>query len=216
LTGLTVANLCQDVGDVIILEQNNTLYSEKHDGGFSLGPWGQKIFELHIPAPDLLEHTIRCERLLTVQPNGDSSPEEPLAKDHHVRMTSYFEVYRALLRGIGVESENNRKVENEARSRLRLGSKVEGAQYKNGSWTITYYSTATNRVETETADILVAADGANSTVRGLTSSDGTPNYEKVVAWRGRVPDKVFIDNDKKIKEGLIVWYKMRGFQYIIL
>jgi len=78
----------------------------------------------------------------------------------------------------------------------------------------------TNRVETETADMLVAADGAQSTIRRLTSPGVVPNYEQVVAWRGRVPADVFFDEEKeideRIKKGLLVWYKMHGSQYIIL
>jgi hypothetical protein len=97
---------------------------------------------------------------------------------------------------------------------------VENAQYKDGKWTIIYHSTATNRIETETADMLVAADGAQSTIRRLTSPGVVPNYEQVVAWRGRVPADVFVDEEKeideRIKKGLLVWYKMHGSQYIIL
>ena len=97
---------------------------------------------------------------------------------------------------------------------------MENVQYKDGKWTITYHSTATNRVEIETADMLVAADGAQSTIRRLTSPGVVPSYEQVVAWRGRVPADVSVDEEKeideRIKKGLLVWYKMHGSQYIIL
>ncbi|KNG52867.1 hypothetical protein TW65_09309, partial [Stemphylium lycopersici] len=232
LTGLTVAGLCQEECDVIILEQNNAIYSRKHDGGMSLGAWGQKIFEKHIPAHDLLNRAIRSDRLLILSPDDDEmAPLQKrggvswertqfVPKEHRVAMTTWAAVYEVLLRNIAIESENIWEKGNEARPRLRLGAKVEGAQYEEGVWSITYRSTVTNRLETETADILVAADGAYSTVRRVTSPDMAPNYEKVVAWRGRVPDEVLFQKeteiDTEIKKGLLVWYKMRGFQYIIL
>ncbi|KAL1801140.1 hypothetical protein ACET3X_001482 [Alternaria dauci] len=103
---------------------------------------------------------------------------------------------------------------------LRIGATVHNAHYEDGKWTITYHSTATNRIETETADMLVAADGAQSTIRRLISPGVVPSYEQVVAWRGQVPADVFVDEgkeiDEQIKKGLIVWYKMHGSQYIIL
>ncbi|KAH6863724.1 hypothetical protein AA0121_g5526 [Alternaria tenuissima] len=218
LTGLTVANLCQNECDVILLEQNNALYSEKHNGGFSLGRWGRKIFEEYIPAPDLLERSIRGEQLLIFSPDNDEMV--PVPEEHRVVMTTWLDLYQVLLRDVVVESEKNWKTASEARPTLRIDANVEDAQYEDGRWTITYRSTATNRVETETADMLVAADGAQSTIRRLTSPGVVPSYEQVVAWRGRVPADVSVDEEKeideRIKKGLLVWYKMHGSQYIIL
>ncbi|CAN9121235.1 unnamed protein product [Alternaria sp. RS040] len=213
LTGLTVANLCQNECDVILLEQNDTLYSGKHNGGFSLGRWGRKIFEEYVPAPDLLERSIRSEQLLIFSPDNDEMV--PVPEEHRVVMTTWLDAYQVLLRDVVVEYEKNWKTASEARPTLRIGANVENAQYKDGKWTITYHSTATNRVETETADILVAADGAQSTIRKLTSPGVVPSYEQVVAWRGRVPADVSVDEEKKIderiKKGLLVWYGVPGF-----
>ncbi|CAN9353486.1 unnamed protein product [Alternaria alternata] len=218
LTGLTVANLCQNECDVILLEQNDALYSGKHNGGFSLGRWGRKIFEEYVPAPDLLERSIRSEQLLIFSPDNDETV--PVPEEHRVVMTTWLDVYQVLLRDIVVQSEKNWKTASKARPTLRIGANVENVQYKDGKWTITYHSTATNRVEIETADMLVAADGAQSTIRRLTSPGVVPSYEQVVAWRGRVPADVSVDEEKeideRIKKGLLVWYKMHGSQYIIL
>jgi 2-polyprenyl-6-methoxyphenol hydroxylase-like FAD-dependent oxidoreductase len=222
-----VAKLCQEC-DVIILEQNNALYSGKYDGGLSLGPWGQKVFDAHIPAPELLDRTIRTKWLSIftldhaemerMQKEGGVPRDytQPVAEEHRVVMTTWAAVYQTLLQDIDVDSEIDWKTASEGRPRLRVGAKVEDAQYKDGTWTITYRSTATNRVETEIADILVAADGAHSTIRRVTLSDVAPSYTGVVAWRGRVPDGVVVDRDREIRNDLLVWYRMLRSQYIIL
>jgi hypothetical protein len=224
-----VARLCQDQCDVVILEQNETIYSEKHAGGLSLGRWAQKVFDVHIPAPDLLRRTIRSERLSIFTLDDavmDSLQEEghrlndytqPVIEDHRVAMTTWAAVYRVLLQDIDVvDSELAWNTASKARLRLCTGAKVEDARCEDGRWTITYRSRATNHCQTETADILVAADGAYSTVRRLLLSDTRPTYTGVVAWRGRVPDSVVLDLDKEIRRDLLVWYRMREAQYIIL
>jgi 2-polyprenyl-6-methoxyphenol hydroxylase-like FAD-dependent oxidoreductase len=216
-----VANLCQDEYDVIILEQDNTRYAGKYDGGLSLGHWAQKIFEVHIPDPNLLASAVRTEQLSTIflDDAEGGTPRvcrEPVIEDHRVAMTTWAAGYKTLLRGIDVESEIDLKTASKVRPRLRTGAKVEDAKYGDGTWTITYRSTVTNCVETETADILVAADGAFSTIREVTASGVTPKYTGVVAWRGRVPNGVVLEVDNEIRKDTLVWYVMRGSQYIIL
>jgi 2-polyprenyl-6-methoxyphenol hydroxylase-like FAD-dependent oxidoreductase len=223
-----VAQLCQSRCDVIILEQNNALYSEKHNGGLSLGPWGQQVFKRHILAQDLLNRSIRSQRLSIFSPDDDETAliqeaggglrefTQSVPEGNRVAMTTWAAVYQVLLRGIAVEFEKDWKTASEARPRIRISAKVENAQYEGGKWTITYRSSATNRVETETADMLVAADGGNSIIRRVTSSSAAPSYEGVVAWRGRVPDGVVVEKDDEIRKDLLVWYRMRSSQYIIL
>lgn len=215
-----VANLCQDQYDIIILEQN-TRYAGEYNGGLSLGSWAQAIFKSHIPDSELLNSAVGTEQLSTIilddaEGGTTRAYREPVMPDHRVVMTTWAAVYQELLRGIDVESEIDLKTANKARPRLRTDAKVEDAKYGDGTWTITYRSTVTDCVETETADILVAADGAFSTIREITAPGMTPKYTGVVAWRGRVPNGVVLEVDKEIRKDSLVWYVMQGSQYIIL
>jgi len=86
----------------------------------------------------------------------------------HFRVNSYGTLYRALLNAFGMEN-------------LHLGRSIvdfreEGSQVK--------IFLSDNDIKM--ADLLVCADGINSTARKLMVPDASPEYAGYVAWRGTV------------------------------
>lgn len=89
------------------------------------------------------------------------------------RVNSYGALYRALLHCFGQE-------------RYHLGRSVTG--FREGSSEVTVFL---SEGEARTVDLLVCADGINSTARKLVASDVSPEYAGYIAWRGTVgPDSV--------------------------
>src|SRR5262249_16729788 len=70
--------------------------------------------------------------------------------------------------------------------RYHLGRSVTG--FREGNSEVTVFL---SQGEARTADLLVCADGINSTARKLVASDVSPEYAGYFAWRGTVgPDSV--------------------------
>ena len=93
---------------------------------------------------------------------------------------------------------------------------VTDARRKNGSWEITYRKEGIEG--SATADILVAADGARSTVRNtVLGRDRLKTYQAGrLAWRGRLPATLSLLDAMDVEpKGTLVWLQMRN-QHILL
>jgi 2,6-dihydroxypyridine 3-monooxygenase len=106
------------------------------------------------------------------------------------RVNSYGTLYRALLRGFGTE-------------RLYLGKSVVRFR-ENGSEVKILLSDG----DTKTADLLVCADGINSTARRLMMPDASPQYAGYVAWRGTVGQEDIGEETFKVLQESITYHVM--------
>src|SRR6201987_3155496 len=86
----------------------------------------------------------------------------------HFRVNSYGTLYRALLHAFGMK-------------KLHLGRSVVRFREEDSQVKIFFSDN-----ERQMADLLVCADGINSTARKLMVPDAPPEYAGYVAWRGTV------------------------------
>lgn len=98
--------------------------------------------------------------------DGTVSFEQP----HRYWFSSWNAVYRTLLGGFD-------------RARYRLG--CEMVSFKDVAGGVTVCFADGSEIG---ADLLVCADGVNSTARAIVSPDVAPRYSGYVAWRGVVPE----------------------------
>ena len=70
-----------------------------------------------------------------------------------------------------------------------IGRLVRNIECANEQVTVVYQDLESGQVYRVNADLIVGADGANSTVRELVSGDQSSlKYSGFVTWRGRVPE----------------------------
>src|SRR5258707_10198592 len=93
------------------------------------------------------------------------------ARSCHFRVNSYGTLYRALLHAFGME-------------RMHLGRSVVRFR-EEGSKVKVFLSDN----DIKMTDLLVCADGINSTARRLMVPDASPEYAGYVAWRGTVGEE---------------------------
>lgn len=71
----------------------------------------------------------------------------------------------------------------------QTGKRVTALQCSKETVTVNYIDANTDRRESIEADLVIGADGVNSTVRELVNAPVTKQYAGYVAWRGTIPEK---------------------------
>ena len=165
LGGLTAALWLREAGcDVEVFERSGATLQARGAGIVALDSTLRYLRERRVADPDAICASTNWIRFL----RPDGSAEAVLA--HRYRYSSWTTVYRTLLTAFGPERYRlGRGVDSFATDgdevRLRLGG---GAEY--------------------TADLLVCADGVNSTARPLLVPDAVTRYAGYVGWRGTIPE----------------------------
>lgn len=208
MAGLMIAQLCKAKYDVTVLEQSKDIYSKHCTGGLSLGEWAINIFKTHIPNGELIKNAIFHKEIAIVSAfEGETKQSTIPLENYPVCTTTWDAVYRTLLSDIQYNSRTSEPM-------LLTNTKVTHAKYEDNVWKVSYTTGATYHVEQ--ADILIAADGAHSTIRKATVTNAQPHFTGRLAWRGRVPGSIVIPQELKgVQEGLLVFVRMGG-HYIIL
>ncbi len=93
--------------------------------------------------------------------------------------SSWARVYRLLKDALPAEN-------------YRFGMSLEGVEQDSGGVTAMFANGTRLR-----GDLLVAADGVRSTVRGLLLPEAQPRYAGYVAWRGLVDEATFVSTAEK-------------------
>lgn len=80
--------------------------------------------------------------------------------------------------------------ENDGSVAYLTGKQVTAFQCTNDIVVVSYVDANTGRQESIEADLVVGADGVNSTVRQLVNAPVTKQYAGYVAWRATIPEKL--------------------------
>jgi 2,6-dihydroxypyridine 3-monooxygenase len=163
IAGLTAALVLRDNGwDVDVFERSSALL-ENRGAGIISHPITLR-YASEFAGYGLDELSIKPVWCRYVNDYGKVVSE----RSCHFRVNSYGTLYRALLHAFGME-------------RLHLGRSVVGF-HEEGSQVKIFLSDN----DIKMADLLVCADGINSTARKLMVPDASPEYAGYVAWRGTV------------------------------
>jgi 2,6-dihydroxypyridine 3-monooxygenase len=161
--GLTSALVLRDNGwDVDVFERSSALL-ESRGAGIISHPITLR-YATEFAGYGLDDLSIKPVWCRYVNDQGKVVSERPC----HFRVNSYGTLYRTLLQAFGME-------------RLHLGRSIVGF-HEEGSQVKVFLSDN----DIKTADLLVCADGINSTARKLMVPDASPEYAGYVAWRGTV------------------------------
>jgi 2,6-dihydroxypyridine 3-monooxygenase len=163
--GLTAALVLRDLGwDVHVYERSGSTLTGR-GAGIVVQPATVRYFlEKGVVELDRISTRVRCLRYL--ERDGRLAHEEPWS----YRFTAWNTLYRSLLGCL--ESE-----------RYHLGEALVGLDQDAGQVEVRLSSG-----RSRTCELLVCADGASSTGRGLLLPEVWPTYAGYVGWRGTVPE----------------------------
>jgi 2,6-dihydroxypyridine 3-monooxygenase len=185
--GLTAALVLRRVGcDVDVFERSSALLESRGAGIIS------HRISLRYPTEfggyHLGDLSIKPTWCRYVDAHGGVISERPCG----FRVNSYGALYRALLHCFG-------------RERYHLGRSVTGFR-EAGSEVTVFLSGG----EVQMADLLVCADGINSTARKLMVPDASPEYAGYIAWRGTAgPESLKGETFNSLQES-ITYFVMPG------
>jgi 2,6-dihydroxypyridine 3-monooxygenase len=159
--GLTAALVLRRIGyDVDVFERSNVLL-ESRGAGIISHPVSLR-YPTEFGGYHLGDLSIRPQWCRYVDGQGRLISERPCG----FRVNSYGALYRALLHCFG-------------RERYHLGKSV--TSFRDGGSEVTVFL---SNGEVRTADLVVCADGINSTARKLMVPNASPEYAGYIAWRG--------------------------------
>jgi 2,6-dihydroxypyridine 3-monooxygenase len=163
--GLTAALVLRDLGwDVRVFERSASTLTSR-GAGIVVQPATVRYFlENDVVELDRVSTSVRCLRYL--ERGGKLAREEPWS----YRFTSWNTLYRTLLGCMEAD-------------RYHLGEALVGFD-QDASEVCVRLSSGRQHL----CDLLVCADGASSTARGLLLPDIRPTYAGYVGWRGTVAE----------------------------
>lgn len=163
LGGLTAALHLKDIGCDVTVHERSRSPLEGRGAGIVLHPASVRYLEMS-GAVRVEDVSTRADRLRYLDRDGRVLHEEPC----RYRFTSYYTLYQGLLSCLEA-------------NRYHLGEEVVGFDQCD-AWVDVRLRDGT----TERADLLVFADGIQSTGRALLLPDVEPRYAGYVGWRGTV------------------------------
>jgi 2,6-dihydroxypyridine 3-monooxygenase len=183
--GLTAALVLRKIGCEVDVFERSTGLLESRGAGIISHPISLR-YPTKFAEYQLDDLCIRPRWCRYIDDQGKVVSEQPCG----FRVNSYGALYRALLHCVGLE-------------RYHLGSSVTAFQ-EVGSEVTVFLSDK----EVRTADLLVCADGINSTARKLMAPTASPEYAGYFAWRGTVRRENITQNTFDAMQDSITYFVM--------
>ena len=192
LGGLTAGLLLADAGLDVTIHERSPSELQERGAGIGLLPDSARylVERARVPLDDISTSTSHIRYL---DRGGDVVHDQA----HQYRFSSWNTVYRRLLGCVD-------------RDRYFLGSEVTGFEVKDDSVRVEL----ANDVPID-ADLLVCADGVNSSARRRLLPDVRIGYAGYVAWRGMQPEAA-LDADTRARLGDAITYFVYANSHILL
>lgn len=172
---------------VRILERSPTALLHNQGAGVVAGAETQHFFEQYVrPGRDIAVAS-RLRHYL----DRHGGVVEGSVDEREQRMTSWDLLYHLLRwRVEGLQSEYVKGLEADGRAEAEYvnGCTVTGIEAEGDGVRLKWTTKEDERCEAE-ADLVIAADGASSSIRRLLKPDVERKYVGYVAWRGTVPEE---------------------------
>jgi 2-polyprenyl-6-methoxyphenol hydroxylase-like FAD-dependent oxidoreductase len=172
----------------VILEQDPNPVRSSHQAGIACGPATEEILRKY-DATGLQCYTPSVASRAAYRKNPNF--KEIKAFRHLTSWGLLYRVLRANFDGLASEAVPNPPParEGDGRAEYRAGQRVTDLRCEDGCVTVTFVG-QDGAEGSLTADLVIAADGMHSTVRGLVKAPVVqkPEYSGYVAWRGTVPE----------------------------
>lgn len=190
--GLTSALLLRELGFTVDVYERTPTLLENRGGGIVLQPTTMKWFgERSAQRIEKLSTVTRHLRYLGA--GNEVLHEDPV----EWRYSSWSTIYRALLDDFGTE-------------RYHLGEFCAGFDQDADSVTLRFVSG-----RTETADLVVFADGISSTGRKRLFPDLPREYSGYVGWRGTVPEGEVSEQTRRLLGGALTYSVARDTHIVL-
>ncbi|KAM0711035.1 hypothetical protein Q7P35_001774 [Cladosporium inversicolor] len=193
-----------------ILERSPTSLLHNQGAGIVAGNETQEFFDKVVkPGREI---AVTSKQRLYLDWSGkvmDDSVEE-----RQQRMTSWDLLYHLLrwrVEGLQSEYVHGFDVDERPKATYENGCTVT-AMEEAGDMVKLTWSHKDHGEQTSEADLVIAADGASSTVRRLIKPDVERNYVGYVAWRGTVPETELSDSAKEVFTEKFPFYHSTGIQ----
>ncbi len=197
-----------------ILEQSTSSTREGQAAGISAGPQMQELlrkfdlcdgeYALVNPGVQYIDKNLRVTRF----------------QDVSMTLTSWNVLYhrlRANFDGLKSEycSELREEGEGQGQAVYDAGKRVTDVTYANGQVTLTFEDLINGGKGHLHPDLVIAADGSNSSIRQLLLPQLQKPYAGYFTWRGTIPEKDVSDETKKIFDGKVT-VSVMDRSYIVL
>jgi 2-polyprenyl-6-methoxyphenol hydroxylase-like FAD-dependent oxidoreductase len=197
---------------VRILERSPTALLHNQGAGIVAGNETQEFFDKFVKSGRDIAVTSKMR--LYLDRSGkvmDGSVEE-----RQQRMTSWDLLYHLLRwRVEGLESEyvDGLSADERPKASYENGCTATALE-KSGDAVKLTWTSKDHGEQTGEADLVIAADGASSTIRRLVKPDVKRKYVGYVAWRGTVPEDELSDHAKDVFMEKFPFYHSTGIQVL--
>lgn len=200
--------------NVHILEQTRESVRSGEAAGIRAGMEVEQFFQKY----DLLRqpYSFDCPGLKFI----DKESRQKRFIKYPMCMTSWTALYyrlRANFDGFSSEHCPNppTSIEKDGKAVYDLGKRVTMVAYRNASVVLSFDDDINGGSESICADLVIAADGANSVLRKFLVPKLRRPYAGYVAWRGSVVEKDVSEESKKVFENKFTVFKM-PHNYILM
>ncbi|KAH8722880.1 hypothetical protein GQ44DRAFT_657800 [Phaeosphaeriaceae sp. PMI808] len=198
LAGLMNAIVLQDLGhDVYVLEKSSEDSLRSQAAGLSAGPDVQRLIKEYMkPTKEYAKIATAVE---VVDLEGNVINPIPSKDPYHLTTWSLlYNLFKSHLLAPG---------STKPAARYETGKTVSAVEPEGDALVVSFTGSGTQDVHKLRADLVIAADGAHSTIRASIFPDVTPRYAGFITWRGAVPASEISPASRKAMEGRLLIFR---------
>ncbi|KAH9827421.1 FAD/NAD(P)-binding domain-containing protein [Teratosphaeria destructans] len=197
---------------VRILERSPTNLLHNQGAGVVAGSDTLQFFDQYVrPGRDI---AVVSPRRHYLDRKGNVMPET--VENRTQRMTSWDLLYHLLrwrVGGLDSEYVSGLKQDGRPKASYENGCTVTGLESTSNGVKLTW-NHKNHGEQTATADLIIAADGASSTVRRILHPEVEREYVGYVAWRGTVPETDLSESAKQVFVERFTFFHTDGMQIL--
>jgi 2-polyprenyl-6-methoxyphenol hydroxylase-like FAD-dependent oxidoreductase len=197
---------------VRILERSPTALLHNQGAGIVAGNETQEFFDKFVKSGRDIAVTSKLRHYL----DRSGKVMDGSVEERQQRMTSWDLLYHLLRwRVEGLESEyvDGLSADERPKASYENGCTVKALEKSDDAVKLTWTS-KDHGEQTSEADLVIAADGASSTIRRLVKPEVERKYVGYVAWRGTVPENELSDMAKDVFMEKFPFYHSTGIQVL--
>ena len=183
--------------DVEILEQNESSLREEMGAGITVGPAAQEFFAKYDRVE--LPYAIPCPGVnyLDIKSKVTKFWKRPML------MSTWSSLYYRLRANLDGHKSSfcpnpPEPAQNQGKISIKIGAKVTNVSYADGKVTVGYTDTLNGGDCFVKSGLVIAADGASSTIRKVLLPEAERVYSGYLGWRGIVPEKDLSEESRNV------------------
>lgn len=175
-----------------MLEKSPVELLRSQAGGLSAGPEVQRFIKEYIRPQNAYAKTAQSVEVIDVE----GGVIHPIPSNDPHQLTTWSLLYNLF--------KDHFLAATEAKAKYETGKWVRGIRADSEQLVVAYSDSGSETQYEVRADLVIAADGAHSTVRNAVVPDVSPQYVGFVTWRGAVPASTVSEESRKVLEGRLL------------